>query len=124
MPGVGPFPDHVGRWEHAPQDERERRAVLELYLALSVGEALDLIGSRGRLLVEGRFAELEVFVRALASLRPGQQVYVSNAHDDVPYGALRLLNPDLAPPTSLTPVEPLPFSIDDYARRWRAGLCV
>ncbi len=123
-PGVGPFPEDVGRWDRRPDDERQRRAAMELYLALMASEALDLIGSRGRLLVEGRFAEHEVFVRALAALRGGQKVYVSNAHDDVPYGALRLIAPDLPPPSPLVAVAPLPFALDSYARAWRAGLCV
>ncbi|EJL28848.1 pentulose/hexulose kinase [Caulobacter sp. AP07] len=118
-PGVGPFPAHRGRWRNEPADASDKRAVLGLYLALVADEALDLIGSRERLLVEGRFAEAEVFVRALATLRPEQQVFVSNAHDDVPYGALRLLRPDLAPPSALRRVAPLTLSLDDYRRRWR-----
>ncbi|WP_312163606.1 carbohydrate kinase [Phenylobacterium sp.] len=121
-PGVGPFPDQAGRWIDPPPDRRGRRAALELYLALVADAALGLIGSRGRLLVEGRFAEAEVFVRALAGLRPEQRVYVSNAHDDVPYGALRLIDPDLPPASPLTPVKPLPVALGDYARRWRAAL--
>ncbi len=118
-PGVGPFPAHQGRWQNEPGDASDKRAVLGLYLALVADEALDLIGSRERLLVEGRFAEAEVFVRALATLRPTQRVFVSNAHDDVPYGALRLLRPDLAPPSALKRVEPLAIRLDDYRRRWR-----
>jgi sugar (pentulose or hexulose) kinase len=118
--GVGPFPRGPGRWENEPSDPLDRRAAAGLYLALMADECLGLIGSRERLLVEGRFAEAQVFVRALATLRPGQKVYVSNAHDDVPYGALRLLRPDLPPPSPLTPVEPLPLDLTAYARRWRA----
>ncbi|MBU1378513.1 MAG: carbohydrate kinase [Alphaproteobacteria bacterium] len=121
-PGVGPFPDHPGRWVNPPDDRGDKRAVLGLYLALMADVALDLIGSRERLLVEGRFAEAQVFVRALATLRPDQAVYVSNAQDDVPYGALRLLNPSLPPPSPLVAVAPLPFSLDDYRRGWRAAV--
>lgn len=121
-PGVGPFAGHAGRWIDPPTDQPGRRAALELYLALVASQALDLIDSRGLLLVEGRFADAEVFVRALASLRPEQRVYVSNAHDDVPYGALRLIDPDLPPPSPLTPVVPLPTNLDGYAQRWRAAL--
>ena len=53
--------------------------------------ALDLIGARERILVEGRFAEDRLFVEALAALRPNNAVFVSHAHNGVPYGALRLL---------------------------------
>ena len=80
---------------------------------------LDLVGSRERLLVEGRFAEAEIFIRGLATLRPNQKVYVSNAHDDVPYGALRLIHPHLQPASALTPVQPLDIALDGYRARWR-----
>lgn len=118
--GVGPFPQGPGRWINEPADALDRRAAAGLYLALMADAALDLIGSRERLLIEGRFAEAQVFVRALATLRPAQRVYISNAHDDVPYGALRLLKPDLSPPSPLTPVEPLDLDLTAYAGRWRA----
>ncbi|WP_293353547.1 carbohydrate kinase [Phenylobacterium sp.] len=118
-PGVGPFPGHTGRWRHEPEDRSDKRAVLGLYLALMSDAALDLIGSRERLLVEGRFAEAQVFVRALATLRPDQAVHVSNAHDDVPYGALRLIDPTLPPKSPLQRVAPLPFSLDAYRQAWR-----
>lgn len=117
--GVGPFPQGPGRWETEPDDPLDRRAAAGLYLALMADAALRLVGSRERLLVEGRFAEAQVFVRALASLRPDQKVYVSNAHDDVPYGALRLLNPDLPPPSRLVAVTALDIDLSLYARRWR-----
>ena len=117
--GVGPFPDGPGGWENEPADPLDRRAAAGLYLALMADETLQLIGSRERLLIEGRFAEAQVFVRALAALRPDLKVYISNAHDDVPYGALRLLKPDLPPPSPLTPVIPLETDLSLYARRWR-----
>ena len=81
--------------------------------------SLDLIGSRDRLLIEGRFAEAMIFVRALASLRPQQKVFVCNAHDDVSYGALRLLDPTLAPAAALHAVEPLDVDFSAYASEWR-----
>lgn len=121
-PGVGPFPHAVGRWENEPADALDRRAAAGLYLALMADTILDLVGSRERLLIEGRFAEAQVFVRALATLRPGQRVFVSNAQDDVPYGALRLLNPDLPPASPLTPIAALDLDLTSYARIWRARI--
>ncbi len=121
-PGVGPFPHAVGRWENEPADALDRRAAAGLYLALMADTILDLVGSRERLLIEGRFAEAQAFVRALATLRPGQRVFVSNAQDDVPYGALRLLNPDLPPASPLTPIAPLDLDLTPYARTWRARI--
>lgn len=116
--GVGPFPRHPGRWIAMPADEAERRAAVSLYAALVADTSLDLIGARGRILVEGRFAEAAVFVRALASLRPNDRIYVSNAENDVSYGALRLLEPDLAPTSALARVEPLEVSLKDYRDSW------
>jgi hypothetical protein len=117
--GVGPYPNAAGRWTKQPEEAADQRAVTNLYLAMMANVSLDLIGSRDRLLIEGRFAEDLVFVRALASLRPKQSVYTSNAEHDVAYGALRLICPELAPATELTPVEPLEFDITDYATTWR-----
>jgi hypothetical protein len=90
-----------------------------LYAALVADVSLDLIGARETILVEGRFAEAEVFVRGLASLRPDCHIYVSNAHNDVSYGALRLIDPTLKPASALVRVEPLEVSLDDYRELWR-----
>ena len=59
-----------------------------------------------------------MFVRALASLRPDTAVFVSNAHNDVSYGALRLLIPDLPPATGLVRVAPLDDDLTAYKARW------
>lgn len=117
--GVGPFPCDTGTWHKCPSDPVGRRVATDLYLALVADTSLNLMGSTERLLVEGRFAEDVVFVRALASLRPGQRVYTSNAAHDVAYGALRLVAPDLAPPTSLTSIDPFDFDLGAYASTWR-----
>jgi sugar (pentulose or hexulose) kinase len=121
-PGCGPFPTGRGRWIDAPTDWYARRAAACLYAALVTDAALDLIGSNGRLLIEGRFAEAEVFVRALASLRPDTPVYVANAHNDVSFGALRLIDPALTPAGALRRVEPLDTALDTYRNRWLAAI--
>ena len=118
--GVGPFPDSNGSWINEPTDPDDKRAVAGLYLALVADASLQLIGSRDRLLIEGRFAEAELFVRTLATLRPEQNVYVSNAHTDVAYGALRLVNDALGAPSALTAVEPLDIDLTAYAAEWRS----
>lgn len=118
--GVGPFPWSAGTWCNKPKDASEQRAVAGLYLALVADTALDLIGSRDRLLIEGRFAEAVIFTRALATLRPKQRVYLSNAQQDVAYGALRLVDPTLEPSCELRPVRPLDIDLTTYAAEWRA----
>jgi len=124
--GFGPFPSSKARWINAPEQWKgtwyARRAAICLYAALVADVSLDLIGSRERLLIEGRFAEAEVFVRALAALRPDTQVYVANAHNDVSFGALRLLNPMLKPGGELRRVEPLDGDIAAYKAEWQTAL--
>lgn len=117
--GCGPFPDGHGRWISMPDDETRRRTAVCLYAALVADVALDLIGARDRLLIEGRFSESEVFVRALASLRPDMQVLVSHARTDVSFGALRLVYPTLQPDSALVRAAPLPQNLNEYRQRWR-----
>ncbi len=121
-PGNGPFPDHESRWLERPEDWYARRAAACLYAALVADSALDLIGSRDVLLVEGRFAGAEVFTRALASLRPQMQVFTASAHGDVSFGALRLIDPSLRPQGELQRVVPLDCDLHTYRDRWNAAL--
>jgi hypothetical protein len=117
--GSGPFPESIGRWLHAePQELFFRRAAIYLYLALVTDVSLGLIGACERVLIEGRFAEADLFTRALATLRPDTEFYVANAHNDVSYGARRLLQPDLPPSSVLLRVSPLPFDMTRYKQRW------
>jgi hypothetical protein len=117
-PGCGPFPRGSGRWIGKLLDPFERRAAVRLYAALVADVSLNLIGAKERILIEGRFAEAQVFVRALASLRPGSKVYVGDAQNDASYGALRLLTPDLPPPSALLEVMPLDQDLAEYRDRW------
>lgn len=117
-PGNGPFPSAKGGWINRPEDWFERRAGACLYAAMVADAALDLVGSHNKLLVEGRFAEAEVFVRALASLRPDMQIFVANAHNDVSFGALRLIEPSLRPIGELRRIVPLDEDLTAYAKAW------
>jgi sugar (pentulose or hexulose) kinase len=121
-PGVGPFPEKKGAWVREPTDQYARRAAVCLYAAMVANESLNLIGARERILVEGRFAEAQVFVRALASLRPRDQIFTSLAHQDVSFGALRLIDPTLQAQTRLECVEPLEVDIRQYNDAWRAEI--
>lgn len=120
--GCGPFPTSQGRWINQPDNWYERRTAACLYAALVADQALDLIGSGKRLLIEGRFAEAEVFVRALATMRPDTKVFVANAHNDVSFGALRLIDPALVPQGELRQIEPLDADLDTYRNDWLALL--
>lgn len=120
-PGSGPFRNGHGRWIARPANRDVRRASVVLYAALMADAALDLIGASDRILVEGRFASAEAFVRALATLRPNDAVYVSDSENDVSYGALRLIHPSLRPAGALRQVTSLttPLDLAGYKRDWR-----
>ena len=118
-PGLGPFPGRPGGWIDPPTDDLTRRAAAALYLALVADACLDLIGARETLLVEGRFAQCDLFVRALASLRPATRVLVAPAEADVSCGAMRLLEPGLTAPDPLKEAAPLPLDLAAYRHRWR-----
>ena len=120
-PGNGPFADQEGGWVRRPDDWYARRAGACLYAAMVADTSLALVGACNRVLVEGRFSEAEVFVRAIASLRPDLEVYVANAHNDVSFGAMRLLDPSLRATGELKRVAPLDEDISGYVAAWHAS---
>lgn len=117
--GFGPYPDGSGRWVDMPESWFARRSGACLYAAMVSSVCLDMIGSQETILVEGRFAEAEVIVRALASLRPNDAVYTCHAQNDVSFGALRLINPVLKSQTELIRVKPLDVDLTGYFRDWK-----
>lgn len=121
-PGCGPFPHAPGTWIDRPDDWHARRAAACLYAALVADVSLGLIGASERLLIEGRFAEAQVFVRALASLRPDLRVLMGSAQSDVSFGALRLIDPALRPAGELRQVEPLGQDLSGYRALWTSRL--
>lgn len=118
VPGSGPFPGMTGRWINWSHDADEQSAAVALYAALMADASLDLIGAKNHLLVEGRFAASEIFVRALATLRPGTQVFTAGTQADVSFGALRLVRPELAPHEILAPVAALDRDLNAYRDEW------
>lgn len=107
-------------WRDRPIDSDERRAAVALHAALMVEAMLDRIGARGTLLVEGRFAQAETFVRALATLRPEMTVKTIDEACDASFGGLLLALPAVRPPMPSSPVVPFAFDLAAYAARWRA----
>jgi sugar (pentulose or hexulose) kinase len=115
--GVGPFPKSVGHWIERPTDQIGRRALAGLYLALVANVSLELIGSKGPVVIEGRFADDPVFTGALAAMQK-QPVFLSDAQDSIAYGALRLIDPDLPVQAELTRAKPLEGAFAGYADCW------
>jgi len=117
--GVGPYPRGRGKWIGTPSTDAVRITAIALYAALVADMSLDLIGTRDRIVVEGRFAHQPAFVSALAALRPNDRVYINNADQGVAFGALRLATPHLVPPMPLAEVEPAHADLASYRDRWR-----
>jgi sugar (pentulose or hexulose) kinase len=117
--GVGPYPRGRGKWIGTPSTDAVRITAIALYAALVADMSLDLIGTRDRIVVEGRFAHQPAFVSALAALRPNDRVYINNADQGVAFGALRLATPHLVPSTPLADVEPAHADLASYRDRWR-----
>jgi sugar (pentulose or hexulose) kinase len=117
--GAGPYGHCSGRWLSMPADPLQRWVAVWLYAALLSDTALELIGSKDCLIIEGRFSESTLFVAALAALRPDMAVYAAPSSIDVSLGALTLLQPALPPGGSLARVRPLKTQLNDYRQRWR-----
>jgi sugar (pentulose or hexulose) kinase len=117
--GVGPFPDAVGQWRDRPASAMARAASAALYAALVADVSLDLVGALNAILVEGRFARSQVFVRSLAALRPDAEILIADGQLDLAFGACRLADPDLPPPCKLTRVEPIACDLSAYRSAWR-----
>jgi sugar (pentulose or hexulose) kinase len=120
VPDCGPFPDAKPRWIKEPADPAQRSAAIALYAALMADAAINLIGARQKLLIEGRFARCEIFVRALASLRPATTIFTASSEADVSFGALRLALPDISPMGNLSRVDPLVGDLAAYKSTWYA----
>jgi sugar (pentulose or hexulose) kinase len=117
--GCGPFGGMQGGWISEPSNTVHNATAIALYAAFITHESLSLVGARNRILIEGRFAASGVFTRALASLRPHDTIYATNAHNDVSFGALRLVNPALKASGTLNKIAPLAIDLLPYAAAWR-----
>jgi sugar (pentulose or hexulose) kinase len=107
----------------------EKASLASLYCALMVSESLDAIQSQHDIIVDGPFAENQVFLQLLASLRPGQRLRASNVRDGTTAGAacLALMNQrdSLSPPLlpkidiDMRDIPRAPFDLETYQQNWR-----
>jgi len=118
----GPYLGCKGHIEgRAPATAAGRTALASLYTALVSNTCLDLLDSREDLIIEGHFAENEIYKRALATLRPNQNLLISTAPVGSALGAGLLWDWQRSKPAlTLDPVRAAPLSgLPDYAARWR-----
>jgi sugar (pentulose or hexulose) kinase len=124
--GGGPFPGTSGKGRIVgaePASGRARAALASLYLALMANACLDLLRSRGPVIIDGPFADDPLFTGLLAALRPGQPVALSTERHGAACGAALLWgwSGRTAPaPLQLSPVTaPRIAGLAPYERRWR-----
>ena len=104
----------------------ERASLATLYTALMTSEALDALGSRAPIVVDGPFAANDLYCSLLAALRPRQPVSSSLLQEGTAAGAalLALMGPaGQLPqcPVDLKHHTPASFSrLGDYQSQWRA----
>jgi sugar (pentulose or hexulose) kinase len=77
---IGPAPETAAEWQ----------GLAVLYAAFSATRCLDTLGSSKRIIIDGGFAANLPFARALAALRPSQDVFVSQSRDGTALGAALL----------------------------------
>ena len=118
----GPFQGRIGRIEGAEGfGGATRTALAILYCALVADVSLDLLGSRGPIVVEGPFADNPLFGALLAAFRPTQLVSLSHDRAGTVGGALALVASEQAFSPRLTRCSPLLSpQLALYRRAWRA----
>ncbi len=105
-----------------------KASLASLYCALMVSESLDAVQSHHDIIVDGPFAENQVFLQLLASLRPKQSVRASTLRDGTTAGAACLalftggaVSPSLLPKIDIDMRHIPPASLDlkSYQQTWR-----
>jgi len=117
----GPFQGHIGRIEGADGFDRPSRTALAiLYCALVADVSLDLLDSRGPIIVEGPFADNPLFGALLAAFRPSQPVSLSHDRAGTVGGALSLAGARASLPRATPCASLLSPRLGSYRRAWRA----
>lgn len=126
--GSGPFgsrrPEIRGRAENGA-------ALASLYCALMLDYELDILGSSGRLIIEGAWLRNDKLCRLLAQLRPRQSVMLSSDETGTVSGSAQLAfgqgnkNIDSGRALVSKPLGPLNLNgLDEYRRQWREVLAI
>jgi sugar (pentulose or hexulose) kinase len=119
----GPFPGTGDRGRiigPMPEGPKERAALATLYVALMTAVDLDLLGSRGQVIIDGSFAENRLYAGLLGTLRPEQPISVSKAKDGTALGAALLWGWPKTAPLDLETVPPVVGleGLSVYAESW------
>lgn len=125
----GVFPGSAGRGRiegPTPGDAAGRTALATLYAALVAEVCLDLMRSRGRVVVDGGFVADPAFAGLVAALRPQQEVLVNADGAGTAAGAALLWTYGtlgVAPRLEVGTATPLRVAgLAAYRRRWRGAV--
>jgi sugar (pentulose or hexulose) kinase len=123
----GPAPGTGGKGKiigPPPASPEEQASLAALYCAQMSSRSLDGLSSRNAIIIDGPFAQNDVYLSVLASLRAGQDVYASTLIDGTAAGAACLaLMPDGNLPkiaTDLRKIAPAAFDLAQYHAMWKA----
>lgn len=117
----GPFAGTRGRFVDSFGHDAipwHRATLAALYCALVTDLMLDLIQARGSIVVEGPFAANEIFIAALAALRPASDVLPSLETLGTSLGAALLSDPSLKVEVPAPAPRPA-LDLAPYRARWR-----
>jgi sugar (pentulose or hexulose) kinase len=121
IPGTGNRGRIVGP---KPGSAEERATLAALYCALMTDQSLAAVGSKPQIIVDGPFAQNDVYLRLLAQLRLRQPVLASTLRDGTTVGAaaLALMSENGKVPRiglELTPfASPQAAGLEAYKTRW------
>ncbi len=125
----GPFPGTGGQGRIVgpePEMPPARIALATLYAALMCSEAIDMIGSKNDIVIDGSFARNKLFCQLTATLRPDQKVLVSAEREGTALGAALLpeldsqsRSKDLA--LKITPAGSI-HGLSAYRSRWAGNM--
>ena len=106
-------------------DATEAKALASLYVALGTDVVLDLLQSKGQVILAGGLAKDRLYAPILAALRAPQPLASSSEPDSTALGAAELFWRTVrpTPPIALTPVAPAGIDgLADYRARWREAV--
>ncbi|GAB1265307.1 FGGY-family carbohydrate kinase [Aurantivibrio infirmus] len=123
--GAGPFGNQRGRIVGELNNDIVPAALASLYCALMLDYQLDLVESRGNVIITGAFLKNKNLVQLLAQLRAPQAVHTSSGLNATVMGAEKLTRWDQEDaPMKLNRVDASEFnSLVDYKKLWRQ-LCL
>jgi L-fuculokinase len=101
-----------------------RVALASVYVALMTDLLLDWLDAKGDILLDGPLGDNAIYTKALASLRPQQQVKRSDDRQAILYAGIQLAGYPLKRPMMKVPPAPAATAdaLSDYRRLWRRQL--